>query len=192
MRMHGAVVVIVACWTGCSGPSSTSVHDQTTPVVVSATSTTAPIPKLVCSGTHARLPADFSVFFDAVALPASAKYTTALQTSAQGDDPATRLFAKTGIWYRADRAFEIVVPDKLKGQLAVGWGGGPALPGPGVASNPCPGAQHDWVVLPGGYWASRTMCATLLVRADGKQQEAHIGLGEPCPGQAPPAGASDT
>lgn len=152
---------------------------------------TASLPKLPCSENQHAVPDNFTVFFDAVALPATPMYPTALQTSAQRDDAATRLWAKTGLWYRADRAFEIVVPDALIGQVAVGWGGSPSSPGPGVANTGCPGAQHDWVVVAGGYWASRTMCATLVIRADSNEQHAPIGLGAPCPGQAPPAGPSD-
>jgi hypothetical protein len=171
-------------------PSSSTV-DPTTPTTTGPTPTTAQVPILTCYGSQASVPQDFTEYFDAVALPTSPKYPNALQTSAQNDDPATRLFAKIGLWYRADHRFEILVPDNLKGELAIGWGGGPATPGSGVTSTPCPGARHDWVVLPGGYWLSHTMCATLFVLVDDKQQEARIGLGEPCQGQAPPAGPSD-
>lgn len=189
IRMRRATLMLFVCLAACSQSSSTV--DPTTPTTTAPTPTTAQVPKLTCHGSQASVPQDFTVYFDAVALPTSPKYPTALQTSAQNDEPATRLFAKTGLWYRADRQFDILVPDTLKGQLAVGWGGGPATPGSGVTSTPCPGAQHDWVVLPGGYWLSHTMCATLVVRVHDKQQEAHIGLGEPCQGQAPPAGPSD-
>ena len=149
------------------------------------------VPKLTCGAAHATLPKDFTVFFDAVALPTTDHYPSALQTSSGGDDPATRLFAKTGIWYRADTSFDILVPGSLKQDLAVGWGGAPSSPGPGVVSGRCPGADHGWVVHPGGYWVSRTMCATLVVRASGEEKLAKIGLGAPCPGQSQPDGPSD-
>ena len=79
----------------------------------------------------------------------------------------------------------------LQGQLAVGWGGSPSSPGSGITSTPCSGADHEWVALPGGYWVSHTMCATLLLRVDGQEQQVTIGLGDPCPGQLPPGGPSD-
>ena len=134
---------------------------------------------------------EFTMYFDAVALPASDTYPTALQTASSGLDPSTRLWAKTGLWFRPDVAFEIVVPEQLTGRLAAGWGGVPSSPGPGVVHPACPNALHDWVVLAGGYWASQTMCAMVVVRVGDNEQQARIGLGEPCPGQGPPGGPSD-
>ena len=182
--------MIMVCCTACSGSTSPSAR-RNTPTSATATATTASISKLPCHGDRAALPDDFTVVFDAVALPTSDNYLYALQTSSQHDEPGLRLFAKTGLWYRPDHRFTIAVPDNLTGQLGIGWGGNPSSPEPGIANTPCPNAQHDWVVLPGGYWVSHTMCATLTIQAGGKQKDVHIGLGEPCPGQAPPAGPSD-
>ena len=85
------------------------------PVVASTT--------LGCYGDRADLPGDLTVLFDAVALPASDRYPTALQTSAQGNvDRPGCLFAKTGLWFKPGRAFELVVPEELRDRLSIGWG----------------------------------------------------------------------
>ena len=187
--MRRAVIALVMCVAACSD-GATSVTPTTS--VSSRLPTTTPFATLPCSGDQAAPPANFTVYFDAIALPASDTYPNALQTSSSGPDPSTRLWAKTGLWYRPDVAFEIVVPDQSKGRLAVGWGGAPSSPNPGVVHVACPNAPRNWVVLAGGYWASQTMCATVIVRVGDKQQQAHIGLGLPCPGQGPPGGPSDT
>ncbi len=54
-----------------------------------------------------------------------------------------------------------------------------------------PDAESDWLVLAGGFWVSVPMCAELIVEADGVEERVEIGLGQPCPGQEPPAGPSD-
>ncbi len=179
----------------CSSPRDstvgpTSMHAGTPRVAGSSTiaSDTSRQQTLPCSGAPLEPPKDFTVLFDSVALPASPTYPNALQTSSQGGHDSTRLFAKTGLWYRPDQAFEIVGPADQ--HVRIGWGGGPATPHLAVVFRPCSIAQHGWVVQPGGYWLSATSCASFVVRAQGKQASVSIGLGEPCPGQAPPDGPS--
>ena len=184
--MRRTVIVLAMCVAACSS-SSLSARPSSGLSGLPRTQ----IPSLPCAGEQASPPEGFTVYFDAVALPAAPKYASALQTSSSGPGPSTRLWAKIGLWYRPDVAFEIVVPDQPAGRLAVGWGA-PALPGPGALHDACPNAQHDWVALPGGYWASQTMCATVVVRSGNEEQQAKIGVGAPCPGQGPPFGHSDT
>ena len=149
--------------------------------------------ELICDGFRAdpqQPPPDFTVFFDAVALPTSERYPSALQTGLQRSptDPAGRLFAKTGLMYRPGHDFELVVPEQLRGRLSIGWDKRAWR----VTDPVCPGVPDEWMWLPGGYWVAETMCADLIVRSGTDERHVTIGLGTPCPGQAPPQGPSDT
>ena len=63
------------------------------------------------------------VVLGVVALPASPGLRHALQTSRTGAaGSGSRLFAKWGLWVRADTRFELIVPAALRGQLSIGWG----------------------------------------------------------------------
>jgi hypothetical protein len=124
---------------------------------------------------------DLTVVLDAVALPASPRYLTALQAAVQpGNDPAGRLFAKTGIRYRAGNAAEIIVPEELRDRLSIGWEMGRSWH---IVVPPCPERTGEWLGAPGGYWFADPLCATLIVRSQGQEQRVEIGLGTPCPGQ---------
>jgi hypothetical protein len=140
-------------------------------------------------------PASFEVVLGVVALPTSPKYP-ALQTGRTGDgDHQRRLFAKTGLIIKAETSFEIVVPPAIAApavRLGIGWGGAPSTPSQRVVVSNCPQAgSSEWLAYPGGYWLDHPTCAPLLVKTDGKEQQVHIGLGTPCPGQQPPQGPSE-
>lgn len=133
---------------------------------------------------------NFQIVLGVVALPTSPSHA-ALQTSAGGPDPSLRLFAKTGLVIKAGTNFELIVPDQPADRLAIGWGQN-STPSRSVIVANCPDGRHTgWLAYPGGYWLSAPACVSLIVRADGKDQLVHIGLGTPCPGQQPPQGPSD-
>jgi len=135
-------------------------------------------------------PPDFQIVLGVVALPTSPSHA-ALGTSAGGPDPSLRLFAKTGLVIKAGTNFELIVPDQPADHLAIGWGQN-STPSRRVIVANCPDGRHTgWLAYPGGYWLSAPACVSLIVRASGKDQFVHIGLGTPCPGQQPPQGPSD-
>jgi hypothetical protein len=182
-----AVILMAGCFSdGQTQPpplvSSTPVSGQESPVDAST--------DLGCSGTHDNPPENLTVYFDTVALPTSDRYPTALQTGAQGEfahDPAGRLFAKYGLYYKPGHAFEVIVPDEFRARLSIGW----AVRSWRVVVGKCAGYPSDWLALVGGYWVADPLCAELIVRSAGSEQRVKIGLGAPCPGQAPPPRPSD-
>ncbi len=145
--------------------------------------------ELECTGTRTNgPPEDFEVVHDAVALPSSPDHP-ALQTSARtASDGSTYYFAKTGLIWKTDSSFELIVPDDQRSRMAIRWGG-PAPHAHSVAMN-CDGAA-EWVGLPGGYWVTEPFCADLVVRSDDQERTIQLGLGTPCDSQAGPQGPSD-
>lgn len=112
-----------------------------------------------------------------------------LQTDRRAaDDGEHFYFAKTGLHWRGDAAFEIVVPDEFEDRLAIGWGNGDEPAAQSVRAD-CD-LDSEWAGAPGGYWVTEPICAEIIVRVDGVER-AQIGLGTPCPGQDPPLGPSD-
>ena len=126
---------------------------------------------------------------DVVALPAASPERTALQTSRRSaTDGTVFYFAKTGLWWRGNAKFEILVPDELRSTMAIGWGGPAELAH--VVRTDC-ALSDTWMALPGGYWTTEIMCAAVIVRVGDIEQRVDIGLGKPCDGQDPPVGPSD-
>ena len=139
-------------------------------------------------GNSARV-APLQVVLGVVALPASPGYP-ALQTSLSGDgNGPLRLFAKTGLLIRPGTTFELIVPGRFTSRLSIGWGA-PATPSHRVLVGNCAGADGGWLAYAGGYWIDHPACVPIIVRAGGKQQQVHIGVGTACPGQGPPQGPS--
>ena len=135
--------------------------------------------------------APFQVVLGVVALPASPRYP-ALGTSLSGEgDEALRLFAKTGLVIRPGTTFELIVPAPFTNRLSIGWGL-PGLPSHRVVVNSCPNPGGGWLAYAGGYWIDHPACVPIIVRTGGKQQQVHIGIGTPCPGQQPPQGPSQS
>lgn len=121
-----------------------------------------------------------------MALPASTTYPRALQTAVRtSDDGSVYFFAKTGVIWRNDASFDLVVPEELQPVLAIGWGE-TASAAHQVSLRCDEGGKGEWIAAPGGYWISEPICAQVVVRSDDEEQTVGIGLGAPCPGQAPP------
>lgn len=211
-RLADSLQVVTAVFVGlavvsCSDTSSTRVP-KPTPTRASgsaASSSTSAAAgssilssvELTCRGfiDHDPPPRDWENVLGVVALPTSNK-TPALQTSGGGNDPdpSLRLYAKTGLVIRTGTTFELVVPDEAKDMVSIGWGNGPIKPSRRVTVS-CPASTSpsgwQWLAYPGGYWVPQPACIPLIVRASGKEQRVHIGLGTPCQGQLPPQGPSD-
>jgi hypothetical protein len=177
---------------GKTGLAATSGHAPTRPDGLS-TSSTAPATEsaLDCGsfmGNSAGV-APLQVVLGVVALPASPGYP-ALQTSLSGDgNGPLRLFAKTGLLVRPGTTFELIVPGQFASRLSIGWGA-PGTPSHRVLVGNCAGTGGGWLAYAGGYWVDHPACVPIIVRAGGKQQQVHIGIGTACPGQRPPQGPS--
>ncbi len=152
--------------------------------------TTSKSEKLPCYGQTTAPPADFTVVLGVVALPATPR-AHALQTTLTYGGERFRLFAKTGLWYKGGKRFELSVPANMVDQFAIGWGG-PGVPRPFAYSDACAGMSREWVAVPGGYWVSETMCVPLKIRVGSRMATVRIGIGTPCAGQAPPVGATES
>ena len=50
----------------------------------------------------------------------------------------------------------------------------------------CAGTGGGWAAFAGGYRVDHPACVPVIVRAGGKEQQVHIGVGTACPGQQPP------
>ena len=127
------------------------------------------------------------VVLGVVALPISPGYP-ALQTFPSVNGPL-RLFAKHGLVIKPGTTFELIVPARSTNRLSIGWG----TPSRRVVVSNCanPGGG-GWLAYPGGYWIDHPACVPIIVRAGGKQQQVHIGVGTACPGQRPPQGPSQS
>lgn len=151
--------------------------------------TTSPVAKLPCGdyiGTQP--PSDrYEIVLGVVALTTS-RAGPALQTSETGNPGVERLFAKSGLLIRAGVTVELEAPPELRGRLAIGWGSPGEVSHRVVVANcqPRAGDSAQWLAYAGGYHVDEAMCAALTVRADGREQQVRLGIGTPCPGQAPP------
>ena len=200
-----AAAVIAMLLAGCTGTSVASRPGNAGPVMTSgrspaqlsgsATSSATPAGEsaLACdSYIDGNAPvAPLQVVLGVVALPVSPGYP-ALGTSLSGEgNGALRLFAKTGLLIRPDTTFELIVPAGFASRLSIGWGS-PGTPSHRVVVNDCSNPGGGWLAYAGGFWIDRPACVPIIVRAGGQQQEVHIGLGTPCPGQRPPQGPSQS
>ncbi len=192
LRTASAVLLIAALLAaGCSDAKAPPVGGSMAVVQEGDNNSILASSELLCFGQGASPPTDFTVLFDAVALPTSDSYPNALQTTLSGTGGQTRLFAKSGLWYKPSQALEIIVPAELHDKLSIGWAG-PADPSWRVTTPDCSVSHSDqWVVVAGGYWVERPICAAVVVRSGERERTVTIGLGQACPGQAPPAGPSD-
>lgn len=176
--------------TGKAGPATTPGHTSTRPDGRSASPPTpAGESVLPCSTGIAVSDAQVAplhVVLGVVALPVSPGYP-ALQTSMTNGPQ--RLFAKTGLVIRPGTTFELIVPAPFTSRLSIGWD----TPSHRVVVSDCasPG-RSGWLAYVGGYWIDHPACVAIIVRAGGRQQQVHIGLGTACPGQRPPQGPSQS
>ena len=196
-----AVLLLAACSAAPTAKQDTEASPVSSPRQAPAASSGTTTPRGSAEAGSAMLkctnysdaqppPTDFQIVLGVVALPTRPK-AAALQTSASGLDSSLRLFAKTGLVIKAGARFELIAPDQPAGRLAIGWGPN-STPSRRVIVANCPDSRHTgWLDYPGGYWVSAPACVPLIVRAGGRDQLVHIGLGTPCPGQQPPQGPSD-
>jgi hypothetical protein len=127
-------------------------------------------------------PAPLRVVLGVVGLPVSPGYP-ALQTSLTGDgNGPLRLFAKTGLVIRPGTTFELIVPARFASRLSIGWGS-PGVPSHEILVDNCASTGGGWLAYAGGFWIDHPACVPIIVRAGGKQQQVHIGIGTACPGQ---------
>ncbi len=196
-----AIAVLTACTSGASphadsGTSSPSAYAQipTRSNNPTTSSPSAAESSLKCGNyidRHAPT-ASLQIVLGVVALPTSPGYP-ALQTALTGDAGSGRLFAKTGLLVKPGTTFELVVPADYTDQLGIGWGGAPSAPTSKLTVAECPNpGGADWLAYAGGYWIDHPACVPLIVKAGGKEQQVHIGLGTACPGQLPPQGPNET
>ena len=175
-------------------PAETAVEATTAPVGSANTASMASptkSEKLPCYGQALAPPENFTVVLGVVAVPAAPKSANALQTTRTYRGERFRLFAKTGLYYKRGKRFEISVPAAMADQLAIGWGS-PGVPRPLAYSDPCSGMPREWVGVPGGYWVNETMCARLNIRTGKRTSTVRIGIGVPCPRQGPPIGVTES
>jgi hypothetical protein len=189
-------MLLAACTSGAGRPGNGKTGPAT-PARPDGLSTSSATPAaesvLDCGsfiGSNARA-APLQVVLGVVALPASPGYP-ALGTSLSGDgNGPLRLFAKTGLLIRPGTTFELIVPARFTSRLSIGWGA-PGTPSHRLLVGNCAGKGGGWVAYAGGYWIDHPACVPIIVRAGGKQQQVHIGVGTACPGQRPPQGPSQS
>jgi hypothetical protein len=133
-----------------------------------------------CSAANSEPAADYTVVLDAVALPVSPRYPTALQTGRQDDGV---LFAKSGLLFKVGTESEIIVPPEFRDRLSLSWQTARTWD---AVVPPCSDYYlRQWVGMPGGYYATGPLCAEVIVRSNGQERRVPIGIGTPCPGQQP-------
>ena len=117
----------------------------------------------------------------------------ALQTSRTTlDDGESVVFAKNGLIVHPGTSFDVVVPPEWQGRIGIGWGTR-SQPRMLVHVPACAQPQNATTLdFGGGFYARQTVCAPIDVIVDGKTSEVFIGIGTPCPGQAPVEGPTET
>lgn len=146
--------------------------------------------QMLCEGPIQQLaapPQGYETIGDSIALETRADaFQTALS---HYDNPALRLFAKTGLLVRTDSVSELIVPDESADHLGFEWNI------PQVTTHlvvgPCRGPAK-WIVFPGGYYVSKSGCFNFIVRAKDGDHPVSVGIGSPCPGQTPPVGYTES
>lgn len=94
-------------------------------------------------------------------------------------------WAKRGLVVRGSAHVKVSVPEELKNDMRIGWGL-PAEPLTSVVLECTPADR--WFAFAGGYWVREPGCYTVNVDIDtAATRQVDVGIGEPCPGQDPPA-----
>ena len=135
---------------------------------------------LTCAGAidGSAPPSGYETVLGVVALPTG----DAIGAYDSGDPTVPALFAKTGLIVRAGQPFELIAEDRSDNRVAIGWGNAAVRPGSHVVVPTCADTYGTgWLAYPGGYWVDRPLCLPLTVRAAGREQEVHIGVGTACP-----------
>ncbi len=95
-------------------------------------------------------------------------------------------WAKRGLTVRGSARIEVSVPDDLTDDMRIGWGGMPPEPLTSVVVECAP--EDGWLAFAGGFWVSEPGCYPVNVTIDtAPTRQVDVGIGEPCPGQDPPA-----
>lgn len=127
-----------------------------------------------------RLDSGYKVVLGKLALPTG----SALQAGPSGEsDPGARLFAKAGLVVKSGAEFELAVPRRWQGRLAIGWGPMRRTVRLRVAGCNSPG--KSWLIFAGGYWVADPGCVSLVVKSAHRVAHVRIGVAIPCPGQRP-------
>lgn len=191
MRRRPALVTAALIATMLAGCTSGTVRSSTAKPSPTTRSTAGSV--LDCGGAAIVDGVDqLQVVLGVVALPVSPRYP-ALGTALSGDgNGPLRLFAKTGLFFRPGTTFELIVPARFVSRLRIGWGNpGTSSQTVDVSNCASPGGG-GWLAIAGGYWIDHPACVPIIVRAGGRQQQVHIGVGTACPGQRPPQGPSQS
>lgn len=178
---------------GKTGPAATAGYTSGRPNGLATSSATPAAGSALDCGNFIDLnarAAPLQVVLGVVALPASPGYP-ALQTFRTGGNGQPRLFAKAPLIVRPGTTFELIVPARFTSRLSIGWGT-PGTPSHRVLVDNCADTGGEWLAYSGGYWIDHPACVPVIVRAGGKQQQVHIGVGTACPGQRPPQGPSQS
>ncbi len=123
----------------------------------------------------------FEVLLGAVALQLD---QVLAPTRSEFNEPAARLFAKTGLVVRPDGdVMEIRLRPRSRDHARIAWGWRPAVLGVVVRVPRCPARDgRQWLAFPGGYYVEKESCIDLEVRKGRQIKRFSIGVGVPCPG----------
>jgi hypothetical protein len=136
---------------------------------------------LECQGAYTLPEAELvgrTVVLDSVALPTSVELDT---LPAHLPNGTLALFARESLEVRAGAAFRLAVDAASTGRLALDWqSNSNAAPATSVTVPGC-GADTSWIVFYGGFWVLQPGCFTLVVDANGREQQVRVGIGMACP-----------
>jgi hypothetical protein len=130
---------------------------------------------------------DYYTVFGAVAIPTAAALYTSRGLDSVG---ASVLFAKAPLIIAVNSSVTISVAPEWKGVLGLGWQS-TRRDYTTLQVISCRGSTR-WLLVDGGFSASRTGCMAIIVNTGSGRQRVPIGIGAPCPGQAPPPQPPDT
>ena len=135
---------------------------------------------LECTGNMSSGPPEnYTVYFDAVALPAAPAFPV-VETSRDPQHQATPRWMKAGLWFRPTAPFSLRIEEGSRARSAMGWGR-PPIPAKEVVHEPCNGAQPGWAVLPGGFWGAADTCIVVDVLSGANRATAELAIGVACP-----------
>ena len=133
------------------------------------------------SPVNGDLPPDTMTVFGAVGLP-----TTALPTSRGVDRTGVSvLFAKAPLFIAVNSLISVSVAPEWRGILGLSWQSS-LRDVTTLQVHACRGPTR-WLLVYGGFSASRVGCMAVIINNGSGRQRVPIGIGAPCPGQAPPA-----
>lgn len=191
-RLAMVLIVLASCTNDDRKVEGTSTTTATAEEALVAGPPVVAKAQMSCDGPIQQLaapPQGYETIGNSIALETSTSSATAFQTALTGyDDPALRLFTKTGLLVRTDAMSELIVPDDSAEHFGFQWN---APVTTHLVVGPCPG-ESNWIVFPGGYYVSEVGCFDFIVRAEDGDHNISVGLGSPCPGQTPPAGYSES